>query len=320
MLCIHLTEKDPYFCLAAEEFLLKNYGDDIFMVWQSYDTVVVGKHQNAMGEINYRHVREKGIGVARRISGGGTVFHDRGNVNFTYIKNVAGAHEVSFKRFTEPVRGALAQMGVIAETSGRNDLLVEGRKISGNAEHIFRNRVLHHGTLLFSSDLANLGEAIRVVPGRYSGKAVPSIPSTVANISEFLPHPMTPGEFIGKLLDYQLSGDPDNRMYALPEQEIAKIRKLAVEKFASREWQFGYSPAYTFCRHANPEGFKLDISLSVEKGRIVMAQIAGNYYGPEEGVLLEQELAGRFHAFEEVKEAHAVLRLYEDENLIYCYF
>ena len=320
MICIHLTEDDPYFCLAAEEFLLKNYAVDIFMIWQSHDTVVVGKHQNAMGEINYRHVRDKGIKVARRISGGGTVFHDRGNVNFTFIKNVGRPDEVSFRKFTEPIRGTLAQMGVTAETSGRNDLLVEGKKISGNAEHIFRNRVLHHGTLLYSSDLANLGDAIRVIPGRYGGKAVQSNRSTVANISEFLSHPMTSGEFIGKLFDYQLAADPGNRMVALQKHEISEIRKLAATKFATPEWQFGYSPAYTFNSHHHPEGLELEIYLSVEKGRIVTAQIAGNFYEPEKCALLELELVGKLHLFEEVKEAHAELRLDADENLIYCYF
>ncbi len=152
MLCIYLKNTNPYFCLAAEEYFLKNFDDDIFMLWQSDDTIVVGKHQNALGEINYRFVRKNNITVARRISGGGTVFHDSGNVNFSFIKNVKSSAEISFKQFTEPVVNTLAKLDIIATTSGRNDLLIEGKKISGNAEHIFKKRVLHHGTLLYNSD------------------------------------------------------------------------------------------------------------------------------------------------------------------------
>ncbi len=213
MLCIHLKNQDPYFCLAAEEYFLKNFREDIFMLWQSEDTIVVGKHQNALGEINYRFVREKGIQVARRISGGGTVFHDSGNVNFTFIKNVKGPSEISFKIFTTPVVEALAQLGVTATTSGRNDLLINGFKISGNAEHVFKNRVLHHGTLLFNSDLENLGQAIKVIPGKYESKAVQSNRSPVANISSFLKDQLKIEEFI-RFLNVPFTS-PEPRLWRL---------------------------------------------------------------------------------------------------------
>src|SRR5690554_4159748 len=182
MRCIRLSSRDPYFCLAAEEYLMKKFTDDIFMLWQSDDTVVIGKHQNAMGEINYRYVHEQNITVARRISGGGTVFHDSGNLNFAYIKNVSSTSEISFTRFIQPITEALGSLGITATTSGRNDLLVDGKKVSGNAQHIFKNRVLHHGTLLFNSNLQTLGSSIKVIPGLYRDKAVQSNRSIVTNI------------------------------------------------------------------------------------------------------------------------------------------
>jgi len=219
MLCIHLKNTDPYFCLAAEEYLLKNFQEDIFMLWQSENAVVVGKHQNLLGEINYPFVRENNIALCRRISGGGTVFHDSGNVNFSFIKNVKSPAEISFKQFTAPVVDALAKLGVAATTSGRNDLLIDGLKISGNAEHVYKNRVLHHGTLLFNSDLKNLGQAIKVVPGKYESKAVQSNRSPVANISQFLKNPMTTGEFVQFLLDVQIENS-ENRLYFLNENDI----------------------------------------------------------------------------------------------------
>jgi len=245
MLCIHLKNTDPYICLAAEEYLLKNFSDDIFMLWQSENAVVVGKHQNLLAEINYPFVRENKISLCRRISGGGTVFHDFGNVNFSFVKNVKSPAEISFKQFTAPVVEALAKLGVTATTSGRNDLLIEGLKISGNAEHVYKNRVLHHGTLLFDSDLKNLGQAIKVTPGKYESKAVQSNRSPVANISLFLQTPMTTSEFIQFLLDVQLENS-DNQFYVLSENDIQAIKKMAAEKFRTWEWNFGYSPKYTY--------------------------------------------------------------------------
>lgn len=320
MLCIHLKETDPWFCLAAEEFLLKNHTEDIFMIWQSEDTVVAGKHQNMLGEVNYRYVRENGIRLARRISGGGTVFHDRGNVNFTYIRNVSGPQEISFSRFTEPVRGALGELGVVAETSGRNDLLVKGKKVSGNAEHVFKNRVLHHGTLLFDADLAMLGQAIRVVPGAYQSKAVPSNRSAVANISEFLPSPMTIDTFIAHIFGYQLSRVASSQMYTVPEEERREIALLAETKFKTPEWTFSYSPAYTFSRTSfHPEG-PLEITLHVEKGIIVKAAITGDYYGTAMARRLEGHLEGIPHLYESLLEKHQILGMPSDPEILYSYF
>lgn len=320
MLCIHLDNPDPYYCLAAEEYLLRNYTDDIFMLWQSHDTVVVGKHQNAMGEINCRHVRENGIRVARRISGGGTVFHDRGNVNFTFIKSVAGSQEISFKRFTQPIVDVLATMGIHAVTSGRNDLLVGGLKISGNAEHVFKNRVLHHGTLLFHSDLENLGHAIRVVPGKYVSKAVQSNRSQVVNIADFLEHTLTTNAFIDKILIFQLNAMPENRLFTLTPGEEAIISRLSEEKFKTWEWQYGYSPTYTFSHECSWQGKLLKLDFSVEKGRISRINVGGDVYSEKDRTLLHKHLPGIPHDFDALSGMHGNLGLQSDTELIYCWF
>src|SRR5690554_1158971 len=205
MLCIRLYNNDPYFCLAAEEYLMKNFDQDIFMLWQSDATVVIGKHQNAMGEINYPYVIENGIKVARRISGGGTVFHDAGNLNFAYIKNVESPSQISFSRFVRPIVEALGKLDIKAVVSGRNDLLIDNKKISGNAEHIFKNRVLHHGTLLFDSDLTTLGKSIKVVEGKYQSKAVQSKRSTVTNILPYLKDQMSISTFANFIFNSETS-------------------------------------------------------------------------------------------------------------------
>ncbi len=320
MFCILLEENDPYFCLAAEEYLLKNYREDIFMLWQSHDAVVIGKHQNALAEINYRYARENGISIARRISGGGTVFHDKGNVNFSYIKNVAGPLEISFSRFTEPITGALKKLGIRAETSGRNDLLVNGKKISGNAEHIFKNRVLHHGTLLFNSDLIHLADAIRVTPGKYAGKAVESNRSRVANLSGFLPSPIDLHTFIRFLIEYQLQNSAENSPYLISDGDKEKIRELAREKFETPDWQFGYSPAYSFTHSTKIGGKLLDLKLEVRNGKILSARIGGDYYPPEKASRLENLLLDKPHLYEPVESAHAIMGLSTAKDLIYSYF
>jgi len=299
MICIHLNNTDTHFCLAAEEYLLKNFTDDIFMLWQSEDTVVVGKHQNTLAEINYPFIREKNITVARRISGGGTVFHDSGNVNFSYIRNVSSPSEISFKMFTEPVVEALARLGIEATTSGRNDLLINGLKVSGNAEHVYKNRVLHHGTLLFNSDLENLGQAIKVVPGKYESKAVESNRSKVANISSFLAQEMSVNEFTRFLLDVQL-GNPSNSFYALSDEDIYHIEELVSEKFSTWEWNYGYSPKYSFRNRFQSEAGNLDIELKVSKGSIEIVQLEGSLLAEEQIKKIILELVGKKHRFETI--------------------
>ncbi len=315
MLCIHLKNTDPYFCLAAEEYLIKNFSEDIFMLWQSEKAVVVGKHQNLFAEINYPFVRENNIALCRRISGGGTVFHDAGNVNFSFIKNVKSPAEISFKMFTAPVVEVLAKLGIEATTSGRNDLLIDGLKISGNAEHVYKNRVLHHGTLLFDSDLQNLGNAIKVIPGKYESKAVQSNRSPVANISQFLKNPMTTGEFIQFLLAVQLENS-ENNFYDLNENDIQTIEKLATEKFRTWDWNFGYSPKYSFKNEVEIEGKILSIMLVVEKGIIVQAEIRGDYFFQSQSISIQNSLHQKKHDFNEIK-----LVLPTNENhIIYSFF
>jgi lipoate---protein ligase len=320
MLCLLPEETDPYFCLSAEEFLLKNSDEDIFMVWQSTDVVVVGKHQNALAEINYRYIRENGIKVARRISGGGTVFHDSGNINFSFIKHVNSPQEVSFSYFTGLIVRALQELGVSAGTSGRNDLVVEKKKISGNAEHIYKNRVLHHGTLLFDSDLKNLGNAIQVIPGKYLGKAVESIRSEVANISEFLPIPLRKEDFIIHIVKFLKIIFPDMVDYQIPEKDKDKISMLSRQKFETPEWQFGYSPGYTFLNAIELKNRDLYIELSVEKAIIKKARLSGNFYSEKERKQLEALLAGKYHLFETIDSAHQYLGFLADNDLIYSYF
>jgi len=211
-------------------------------------------------------------------------------------------------------------LGVNAVTSGRNDLLVDGLKISGNAEHVFKNRVLHHGTLLYSSDLNNLGNAIRVIPGKYTGKAVQSNRSVVVNISQYLDYQISVEEFIDRILKFQLETSPESRLFAFSPQEESIIRKLAREKFETWEWQFGYSPMYRFTQEAEVNGKVLAINLEVEKGKIQRLEIDGSYYSEEEQKQLVQNIPGTFHEFGAVRNLHHLLGIRSENELVYSWF
>lgn len=299
-LCINQTNTDTFFNLAAEEYFLKNFQEDFFILWRSKPSVVVGKHQNALAEINHRFVRENKIPVARRLSGGGTVFHDLGNVNFTFIRNVEKISEVNFKVFTVPVVEALKKLGVDVYSTGRNDLVIDGKKISGNAEHVHRNRVLHHGTLLFESKLDSLKGALNVDLSRFEDKSVQSNRSEVTNIAACLQTRISVGEFKDFLFSEVSPNFGNFRVYELNESDIAAIEKLAVEKYRTWEWIFGYSPKYRFSNTFETSKGAVLISFQVEKGIITELSISGQI---SELVArqTEESLVGCKHNIDDVK-------------------
>jgi lipoate-protein ligase A len=264
-------------------------------------------------------VRENNIKIARRISGGGAVFHDAGNVNFSFIKNVKSPAEISFKQFTAPVVETLGKLGITATTSGRNDLLINGLKISGNAEHVYKNRVLHHGTLLFNSDLENLGQAIKVIPGKYESKAVKSNRSPVANISQFLKTEMTTAEFIQFMLNVQLE-KTENSIYELTKTDIQNIEKLRSEKFITWEWNWGYSPKYSFKNEVEIDGKKLKIEMLVEKGKIEKCRISGEYFDDNTANEIAVQIQNKRHTLQDINGCLKGLGVSISENLIYSFF
>lgn len=264
MLCLTLPDNRPAFNLAAEEYFFRNFDEDIFLLYINSPSVVVGKHQNALAEINPKFVRENHIEVIRRLSGGGAVYHDTGNVNFSFHRTVADTAKVSFKSFNEPIITVLRNMGIDAGLSQRNDILVSGFKISGHAEHVFRNRVLSHGTLLFDANKEMLSNAIKHPAGEFSGKSIQSVRSQIANISDFLSHKMETLQFVNEIEKYMLKSSENATKYAITETDRIEIEKLSVEKYSNWEWNFGYSPKYRFAKNVGNTG----IEIVVEKGII----------------------------------------------------
>ncbi len=195
MLYINNTNTNPYFNLAAEEYMLKEFNEDCFMLWRNEPSIIVGKNQNTLSEINLDYVEMNNIPVVRRLSGGGTVFHDLGNLNFTFIKNGSEENFNNFQKFTLPILKVIKSLNINAEFSGRNDLTIDGKKFSGNAQYNFKNRILHHGTLLFASDITDLSKALQSKPLKFEGKGIKSVLSRVTNISSHLKYPISIMDF-----------------------------------------------------------------------------------------------------------------------------
>ncbi len=257
---------NPYFNIATEEYLLKNFSDDFTLLYRNSPSIIVGKHQNALAEINHQYTLSKKIPVIRRISGGGTVFHDLGNLNFSFILN-SGKNPVNFRKYTQPVLDYLIQLGIQAEFSPRNDIFIQNKKVSGNAEHIFKNRVLHHGTLLYNSMLENLNRALNVHTERYNSKAIQSVKREVTNISNFLAS-TTRIETFNKGLFKYLQTFFLADIYTLNRQNEEQIENLCTKKYKTREWNFGYSPNYHFKNSFLFKNIGIELNLDVKKGKI----------------------------------------------------
>ncbi len=296
MLCIQNNSTDPYFNLAAEEFVLKNFKEDCFMLWRNRPSIIVGKHQNTLAEINIDYVRKEKIDVVRRLSGGGTVFHDLGNLNFTFIQNAKDEKNlVDFKKYTMPIVEVLQQMGVDAKFEGRNDIMVSGKKISGNAEHVFKNRVLHHGTLLFLSNLSDLSKALKVNPLKYQDKGVKSVRSRVTNIGEHLLQKITVDEFKNTILNYIINTNENAELYDYSKEDIIGINKLVEDKYSTWEWNFAYSPKYYFEKSAQTKKGSVEVQINVVKGIIESVKISGDFLREIDKQEIEDKLAGTRH-------------------------
>ena len=285
---------DASFNLAAEEWLLRNSETDIFMLWRNAASVIVGRNQNSHSEINADYVQQHGIPVVRRLTGGGAVFHDLGNINFTFISLNNHSGLLDFKRFATPITEALNALGVPCEFNGRNDMVVGESKISGNAQHMHRDRLLHHGTLLYSANLDSVCAALKPSPAKYIDKSVKSVRGRVGNIVDFLPQPMPIEEFINYLMRF-VAGEDWSGQTALSAEEITAIEALAEERYRSWYWNFGYSPNYAFERSTKTPGGVLDVHMDVRDGIIADIRLFGDYFGVRDVTELEDMLCGCRH-------------------------
>lgn len=291
---IYNQSTDPAFNLAAEEWLLTRSEAQVFMLWRNQAAVIVGRNQNTLSQIDEGFVQSHDIPVVRRLSGGGAVFHDLGNINFTFLDNTTPSSGLDFQRFTAPILQALQSLGVDCVFDGRNDLVIDGQKFSGNAQHFHKNRLLHHGTLLFASNIADVSGALRIAPEKYQDKAVKSVRKRVTNISSHLAGPMEVTEFIETLMEHVSEGAAQGEL-GLTNDEVRAIEELAERRYRSWDWNYGYSPAYNFTRTSRTPGGVLEVHLDVDKGVIRRARLFGDYFGLWSISELEELLQGCRH-------------------------
>jgi len=314
MLYIRNDSNDPYFNMAVEEYVIKNMdpSEEYFFLWQNSPVVVVGKNQNTIEEVNMDFVKENNIAVVRRLSGGGAVYHDLGNVNFTYVVDYRSEDLNSIGRFCTAVVKALEKMGIKAEFSGRNDITIDGKKISGNAQYLTKNRLLHHGTLLFDSDLEMLTKALNVKEQKISSKGIKSVKSRVTNIKEHLSKPVTVDEFkelVAKLI-FEVEGSPF-REYLFTAEDLANIRRLRDEKYSTWEWNFGQSPEFDLIRTKRFPGGEVEVRMNVKDGYIKGIKFFGDFMSMRDVTELEQRLQGKKYREQDVREVLGDINLSE---------
>lgn len=289
---LDLMTTDPSYNLAMEQYVFDCLPRDrmYFMLWQNDNAIIVGKYQNTIAEINEEAVRERGIRVVRRLSGGGAVYHDMGNLNFTFITDVGESNALDLKLFCEPVVRTLATLGVKAEVNGRNDITIDGKKFSGNSQYIRQGRVMHHGTIMFDSDLSVVSEALRVDPTKIQTKGIRSVRSRVTNVAEHLPEKVTLPEFRRILLENILKENP-GEAYPLTQDDLAAVEKLRAERYATWDWNYGFSPVCTMLRRRRVDGCgMIEAYITVEHGKIAALSFKGDFFSASE----PDELAAHF--------------------------
>jgi lipoate-protein ligase A len=282
MVLIDARTVDPDHNLALEEYVFSAMPRDkeYLILWQNDNAVIIGRHQNTLAEIDENYVQKHGIRVVRRMSGGGAVYHDLGNLNFSFIVDAAGS-QVDLERFCLRIALALGELGLDARLDGRNDILAEGCKISGNAQYMKEGRVMHHGTLLFDSDLSVLSKALKPDPEKIRAKGVKSVRSRVANIRSLLKQDMTLEAFREHLARHLLGGD--GVRYELTQEDLAAIENIRARRYGTWEWNYGASPRCDVQRSARIEGVgTVRAHMQLDRGRIEDIAFTGDFFSTKE--------------------------------------
>jgi lipoate-protein ligase A len=277
---LNLKTTDPAFNLAVEEYVFDYLPKDrmYVMLWQNDNAIIIGKNQNTLAEINEAYVKQQSIRVVRRLSGGGAVYHDMGNLNFTVIADAQGEN-LDFGRFCALVVKALQRVGVRAEINGRNDMTIDGKKFSGNAQYLRQGRVMHHGTILFDSDATKLSNALQVDEAKIQAKGVKSVRSRVTNVRPCLPVDMTLPQFRKILLDTILEEETGEE-YVLTPKDLEIVEKLKRERYDTWEWNYGHSPACTLYKKGRVEGCgTVEAFIALREGKISQIVFRGDFFG-----------------------------------------
>lgn len=326
---IENLSNDPRYNLAFEEYCFKHLPkeEDYVILWVNGPAIIVGKNQNTLEEVNKEYVDEHGIKVVRRITGGGAVYHDLGNLNFSIVKNTGKNEKIDFKKYNIPILNALERLNVKAELSGRNDITIEGKKISGIAQSIWRNRALNHGTLLFDTELDVLSKALNVKQDKIVSKGIKSVRSRVTNIKPYLPEGADMKKFKELLLKYVFEFEGEEPVeYVLSDKEKDEINQLFEERYSQWDWNYGRSPQFNYKNYKKFPFGGIEVRLDIKNGKIVKAKFYGDFFGSKNVSKLEETLIGRSYneddvmssvKEEELKEYFGDIEKEEFKNLIF---
>ncbi len=305
---------DAEYNLAFEEFIFKNLpldGDEEYVyLWQNDKAVIIGKNQNAWAEINENFLEESGTKLVRRITGGGAVYHDLGNLNFSFITKDKGQGKIDFSTYYVPIVEALKKIGVPAELSGRNDITVDGKKVVGASQSIWKGRVLSNGCMLFDVQMENLAQALKVRPEKLKSKGVASVKARVTNIKPYLDSDVRVEDFKEVLLkELFLQRGEEAQEYKLSDAELKEVEEIKAKRFGNKAWNWGKSPKGSFSKGIKfPQGF-IETSFDVEKGKLANVKILGDYFGTADSVEVESALDGQNY------NKHDILEVLEDMDL-----
>ena len=295
-------QTDPAYNLAFEEYVLLNKKEgDFLLLWQNENAVIIGRNQNTEEEIDRAFTEAHSVKVVRRITGGGAVYHDLGNLNYSFITDCGAFDQAALSAFAEPVVAALRGLGLNAEASGRNDITVDGRKVSGTAQRVQGGRILFHGTLLFDSDPDMVAGALRADPAKFRSKSTKSVRSRVGNISRFLPEKMSLEAFWKYLKSSLLQGDFEETF--LDKNEMASVNKLKSEKYDTWDWNFGRSPRFDRKQKMAFPGGILETGISVSRGGVISAvSFRGDFMSRRDVSEVEAALTGCRYEKEEMRK------------------
>ncbi|HSG68340.1 MAG TPA: lipoate--protein ligase family protein [Bacteroidales bacterium] len=310
MILIDRKETDPFFNIAAEEYVLKEKDEDVFMLWINEPSVIIGKHQVAAAEADMVYIHRNNIPLIRRISGGGTVYHDRGNLNYSLILRGERGKLVDYKKYSGTVIRALAQMGLDAKLEGKSNLVIGDLKFSGNAEHVYRNKVLHHGTILFDTDLRILRHSIRPDHRDYVDKSIRSNDSSITNLRGHLPENIGMRELRDILIRQIMEDYPGIQEYTFNPEDQRNITELSEEKYKSNKWNISYSPRYELHKQIKLGNKTCKLEIKTEKGFIREISFMENDVPIMPG--LSKELTNVLHHPEELGR---IIHKYSEEEI-----